>query len=112
MPDITIPAGDASFGAYLAVPQTTPAPGVVVAQEIFGVNKVMRDLCDGFAAAGYIACSPDLFWRQEPGVQLTDQIAQAGQEAVVAGAQEGSAAGIVDPHRLEDPGRVHLVGAL
>lgn len=33
----------------------------------------MRDICDNFAAQGYLACAPDLFWRQEPGVQLTDQ---------------------------------------
>jgi carboxymethylenebutenolidase len=38
----------------------------VVIQEIFGVNQVMRDLCDGFAAQGYVALCPDIFWRQEP----------------------------------------------
>ncbi|MEE8506694.1 MAG: dienelactone hydrolase family protein, partial [Kiloniellales bacterium] len=42
MPDITIEGPDGTFGGYLAVPATTPAPGVVVAQEIFGVNQVMR----------------------------------------------------------------------
>ncbi len=46
---------------------------MVVLQEIFGVNKVMRDLADGLAAHGYFAIVPDLFWRQEPGIQLTDQ---------------------------------------
>jgi len=73
MPDITITAGDESFGAYIALPQTTPAPGIVVAQEIFGVNKVMRDICDWLASEGFIACCPDIFWRIEPGIQLTDQ---------------------------------------
>ena len=74
MPDITIKANDGGdFGAYLATPASGSGPGLVVIQEIFGVNQVMRDLCDGFAEAGYIACSPDLFWRQEPGVQLTDK---------------------------------------
>ncbi len=74
MPDITIKAHDGgTFGAYLATPAAGSGPGLVVIQEIFGVNRVMRDLCDGFAAAGYIACCPDLFWRQEPGVQLTDK---------------------------------------
>ena len=81
MPDITIPAGDASFGAYLAVPQKTPAPGVVVAQEIFGVNKVMRDVCDWLASEGFLACCPDLFWRIEPGIQLTDQSEAEWQRA-------------------------------
>ena len=75
MPDIDIQAADGSgsFSAYCAMPATGKGPGIVVLQEIFGVNKVMRDLCDGFAADGYIAVAPDLFWRIEPGVQLTDR---------------------------------------
>lgn len=73
MPDITIQGADGSFGAYLATPPSGSGPGLVVIQEIFGVNQVMRDLCDSFAAQGYIAACPDLFWRIEPGVQLTDK---------------------------------------
>ena len=73
MPNITIQGSDGSFGAYMATPSSGAGPGIVVIQEIFGVNQVMRDLCDGFAAQGYIAICPDLFWRIEPGVQLTDQ---------------------------------------
>jgi len=44
-----------------------------VIQEIFGVNHVMRELCDGLASQGYLAMCPDLFWRQEPGIQITDK---------------------------------------
>ena len=74
MTDVSIASADGgSFSAYLATPASTPTAGVVVIQEIFGVNKVMRDLCDSFAAAGYLAICPDLFWRIEPGIQLTDQ---------------------------------------
>jgi carboxymethylenebutenolidase len=73
MPDITIEGPDGSFGAYLAIPAKTPAPGLVVAQEIFGVNQVMRDVCDWLASEGYLACCPDIFWRIEPGIQLTDK---------------------------------------
>jgi carboxymethylenebutenolidase len=73
MPDITIEGPDGAFGAYLAVPAATPAPGIVVAQEIFGVNQVMRDICDWLAGEGYLACCPDIFWRIEPGIQLTDK---------------------------------------
>ncbi|WP_454018210.1 dienelactone hydrolase family protein [Azospirillum sp. Marseille-Q6669] len=75
MTDISIPAGDGgSFSAYVAKPAGGgPAPGLVVIQEIFGVNQVMRDLCDGFAAQGWLVVCPDLFWRQEPGVQITDK---------------------------------------
>ena len=75
MPDISILAADGSgsFSAYCATPASGSGPGIVVIQEIFGVNQVMRDLCDGYAADGYIAVAPDLFWRIEPGVQLTDK---------------------------------------
>lgn len=72
MPDVTIPSSDGDFSAYLASPGGD-GPGVLVIQEIFGVNKDMRDHCDRLAAQGYFAICPDLFWRQEPGVQITDQ---------------------------------------
>lgn len=82
MPDISITAADGgTFSAYLATPEDGEGPGLVVIQEIFGVNKVMRDLCDGFAELGFIACSPDLFWRQEPGVQLTDKTKEEWDKA-------------------------------
>ncbi len=73
MLDITIEGPDGGFGAYLAIPESTPAPGIVVAQEIFGVNQVMRELCDWLAGEGFVACCPDIFWRIEPGIQLTDK---------------------------------------
>ena len=81
MPDILINVPDGKFSAYLALPKQTPAPGILVIQEIFGINKVMRDLCNGFAAKGYVALCPDLFWRQEPGVQLTDKTDAEWQRA-------------------------------
>ena len=70
---IDIKTEDGTFSAYVARPKTSPAPAVVVIQEIFGVNQVMRDICDDYAAQGYLAVSPDLFWRIEPGVDITDQ---------------------------------------
>ena len=74
MPEQTIPSKDGqSFNAYVAMPQTLPAPVIIVIQEIFGVNEGVRKKCDDFAAKGYIAVAPDLFWRLEPNVQLTDK---------------------------------------
>ena len=72
---ITIPAKDGgSFTAYVAKPEgTAPAPAIVVIQEIFGVNAVMRDICDWLAGEGFVAICPDLFWRIEPGIDITDQ---------------------------------------
>lgn len=69
---IDIPASDASgsFQAYLSLPPSGKGPGLVIAQEIFGVNQTMRDAADAYAAEGYVVMVPDLFWRQEAGVQL------------------------------------------
>ena len=70
--DIFVPAADGggSFGAYLSLPAGGSGRGLVLAQEIFGVNRTMRELADDFAEEGYVVLVPDLFWRQQPGVQL------------------------------------------
>ena len=82
MPDVTIRAADGgSFSAYLATPSVGRGPGLVVIQEIFGVNEVMRDLSDGFARQGHVVLCPDLFWRQEPGIQITDKTDAEWQRA-------------------------------
>lgn len=73
MPEVTIQGKDGTFIAYVALPKKTPAPGIVVAQEIFGVNQVMRQTCDWLAEQGFIAACPDLFWRIEPNIQITDR---------------------------------------
>jgi len=70
---ISIKTPDGEFSAYVARPAAAKAPAVVVIQEIFGVNQVMRDITDGLAAQGYLAICPDLFWRIEPGIDITDQ---------------------------------------
>jgi carboxymethylenebutenolidase len=70
---ITIPTADGSFAAYLARPAVTPAAAIVVCQEIFGINADMRQTCDEFASQGFLAICPDLFWRLEPGVELSDK---------------------------------------
>jgi carboxymethylenebutenolidase len=69
----TINTPDGSFSAYVARPQAAKAPAVVVIQEIFGVNGFVRDVADGLAGQGYLAIAPDLFWRIEPGIDITDQ---------------------------------------
>jgi carboxymethylenebutenolidase len=62
--------GSGSFTGYIATPASGTGPGVVVIQEIFGVNKDVRAKADAWAAQGYVALAPDLFWRQQPDVQL------------------------------------------
>ncbi len=68
---ITIECRDGAFGAYIARPKTSPVPAVVVLHEVFGVNADIRRTCDELAEQGFIAVAPDLFWRQEPGVDLS-----------------------------------------
>ena len=71
MADITIKSLEGkSFGGYCALPTGGRGPGLIVIQEIFGVNSAMRELCDAYASKGYIAICPDLFWRLQPGIQL------------------------------------------
>lgn len=78
----TIQAHDGGeFGAYLAVPAGGCGPGIVVMQEIFGVNDVMRKIADWYASKGFVAIVPDLFWRQQPGIELTDQSEQDWKRA-------------------------------
>lgn len=70
---MTITTPDGAFAAYVARPAAARAPAIVVLQEIFGVNAVMRGVCDDLARQGYVAICPDLFWRIEPGIDITDQ---------------------------------------
>ncbi len=64
--EITLTAADGGrFAAYLAIPARLPAPGLVVLPEVFNTNPHIRSVADGYAAAGFIALSPDVFWRQE-----------------------------------------------
>jgi carboxymethylenebutenolidase len=75
--NITIEARDGAFGAYISRPKALPAPAVVVLQELFGVNADIRKACDELAEQGFIAVAPDLFWRQEPGVDLGNVTSEA-----------------------------------
>ncbi|HEX9771211.1 MAG TPA: dienelactone hydrolase family protein [Kiloniellales bacterium] len=58
------------LGAYLARPDGAAKAGLVICQEIFGVNAHIREVTDGFAGEGYLAIAPALFDRIEPGVEL------------------------------------------
>jgi len=72
---LTVHVADGSFDCYVARPAaaSAPAPVIIVLQEIFGVNAGIRSIADGYAAAGYIAVAPDLFWRAEPGLYMSEK---------------------------------------
>src|SRR6202046_3749684 len=70
MDHINVKGQGGTFSAYITRPKTSPASAVVVLQELFGVNADIRKHCDELAEQGYLAVAPDLYWRQEPGVDL------------------------------------------
>ena len=64
----------ASIPAYVARPASTPQGAIIVIQEIFGVNPGIAKKADDWAALGYLAVAPDVFWRQQPGVELNPDV--------------------------------------
>lgn len=71
-----------SFSAYVAEPEGAPRGAIVVIQEIFGVNPGIRKKCDDWAAKGYLALAPDLFWRLQPGIELDPDVPEQFQQAL------------------------------
>jgi len=69
------------FDAYLARPSAPRGGAVIVIQEIFGVNENIKQVANWLAGQGYLAVAPDLFWRIEPNVALTDQSEEEWQKA-------------------------------
>jgi carboxymethylenebutenolidase len=59
-----------TFKAYCATPPTGRGPGILMIQEIFGVNRHMRAVCDQYAMDGYTVLAPDIFWRIKPGIEI------------------------------------------
>ena len=58
------------FRGYLSLPPTGSGPGLVLIQEIWGVNAHIRAVADQYAQDGYVVLAPDVFWRMKPGVDL------------------------------------------
>lgn len=84
MREIKLPAADKSgeFSAFIWEPKTkNPAGAVIVIQEIFGVNDSLRETAEKLAEQGFIAIAPDLFWRLEPGVNISDKTDAEWQRA-------------------------------
>jgi carboxymethylenebutenolidase len=71
--NVIVPMRDGKMGAYIAYPDKTPAGAIIAIMEIWGVNDTMRAHAHEFAEAGFVCLVPDLFWRQEPGVELSDR---------------------------------------
>lgn len=80
--DIDTFDGTGRFAAYRADPAGTPTAAIIVIQEIFGVNRGIRQKCDRLADAGYLAIAPDLFWRLEPRIELDPDVPEEMQRAL------------------------------
>ncbi len=98
MADMMVQAADGSgsFAAYVVEPGTSPAGAVVLIQEIFGVNDVMRVTAAQVADMGFIAVCPDLFWRIQPGIDITDKSEAEWKQAMGYLGQFDQAKGVED----------------
>lgn len=88
--------GSGSFGAYLATPEGAIRGGIVVIQEIFGVNPGIRAKCDQWAAKGYVALAPDMFWRFAPGIELDPDVKEQAEKAFSIRTQFDPDKGVAD----------------
>ena len=59
-----------TYGGYLALPPTGKGPGIVLFQEIFGVNRHIRACAEQYAYDGYVVLAPDVFWRSQPRIEM------------------------------------------
>ncbi len=111
---IELSASDgARISAYRADPAGTARGGIVVAQEIFGVNSHIRSVCDGFAAEGYVAIAPALFDRYEKGVDIgysADDIAKGRELKAKAGTDKALADVAAARDVLAGAGKIAIVG--
>jgi hypothetical protein len=108
----TIPAADGgTFEGYLSLPESGSGPGLVLLQEIFGVNEYIKQRADTLAELGYTVLAPDLYWRIEPGIALPQD--QEGLEKAFGYMQRldrpkaalDAAASLTQLRRLPETGR-------
>lgn len=92
---IQLDSPDGKFDAYLATPHTGSGPGIVLLQEIFGVNEHIRTVAEQYANDGFMVIVPDLFWRSEPHVELTYD-AEAWKRAVALKAAADNTRAVAD----------------
>jgi carboxymethylenebutenolidase len=86
------------FPAYVASPAGKPKAGIVVLQEIFGVNSHIRSVADGYAAQGYLAVAPATFHRVKPGVD----IGYAPQDMTAGSALKAAVEALPAPGVMQD----------
>ncbi|MHB9880792.1 dienelactone hydrolase family protein [Pacificimonas sp. ICDLI1SI03] len=116
--NIEISLSDGTLPAYLAEPAGRAEAAIVVIQEVFGVNAGIRRKCDVLAESGYLAIAPDLFWREEPGIELDPDVKPEmdralslfGEFDIDKGVRDIQAAISEARKLLRDDGKVGAVG--
>ena len=116
--NINVETADGIFHAYVALPQVVPAPVVIVIQEIFGVTTGIRQIAEGLAKQGFVAICPDLFWRMQPGLQLSEHSESDWKKAldfytrfdVDAGVRDISATIAATRHLPEATNKIGVMG--
>lgn len=88
--------GAAQIPAFVARPAGTPKAAIIVIPEIFGVNPGIRQKCETWAEAGYLAVAPDLFWRFAPGVETDPDVPEQFQQALGYFGQYDANDGVLD----------------
>ena len=83
---VSVPSSGGDFNAYLALPPAGSGPGLVLYQEIFGVNEHIRTVAEQYALDGFVVLVPDVFWRQSPRIELGYEAADRAQGVALAGA--------------------------
>jgi carboxymethylenebutenolidase len=83
-----------TFEAFCAIPESGRGPGMLVFQEIFGVNENIRGLSERLAEAGFVALAPDMFWRIEPRFERKDESGFADAMAMIGKFDQAS--GVAD----------------
>jgi carboxymethylenebutenolidase len=104
-----------TFDAYCAIPESGQGPGILVFQEIFGINDNMRGLADRLAEEGYVALVPDMFWRIEPRFERKDESGMADAFAIMQRFDMAAAADDIaaaHAHLLSMPECTGKVGAV
>lgn len=86
--DVATPEGP--MGAYLALPPGGRGPGLLLLQEIFGVNEHIRSVAEQYALAGFVVLAPDVFWRQAPRIELGYEGADRQRGIALATALQGT----------------------
>ena len=102
--------GDGIFNAYLAEPKGAPKAAIIVIQEIFGVNPGIRKKADDWAAKGYLALAPDMFWRFKPGYDVDPDVPEQMKDAFEVRKQFDADKGVADVEACLREARARIGG--